>query len=772
VNSQAPHPDERAGRRRNAGFQRVTGEPLSVILIGAGRRGLGAHVPALAASRALRLTAIVDTPERLAVLRATSELDVPMYGSLSSGLATARPDLAIVATPHDSHVRLAGSLLRAGIPTLVEKPPARNASELAELVQTSNDYRTPLATVLPLRYKAEYQHFARLLRSRDLTDARVDIKADVPTWPGIGNWRLSREHAGGGVLIDLGYHYLDLLMACLGRPESRSAQLRTQGQSGDAVEDQATVSLWFHARRLTVSIRVRSGTTLVRRSDLLITKNGNVIYSNSDPVRSSVDGQVSPESVLPGDGTLTQLNSLLSAGFLQGRGEWDKSLAMQIEVLSLVDDLYANADHVASVAGRMPGMNRTDLVLAMNGGRPVSNQEIRPVWPRVTDQLAAALLAQAQQSISIYDRSGIVRDFEDAFAAYVGVPSALATSSGTAALHSLYYGAGIGPGDEVICSDYGFFATVTPLVYLGAHPVLVDCATDGTISVESAEAAITGKTRAIMVTHMWGQPGRLDALQALCHKRGLLLFEDCSHAHGARFDGSVVGSFGDAAAWSLQAQKTVWAGEGGVLGTRDVTLFERALLLGHFNRRALQEIPESSPNFELAFTGTGLKYRAHPLALALALPQIETLDQVIEGRQKSATILMDALSTIPGIQLLMRSAQGIVHGYYALVALVDPDECRFDRELFIRALRAENINVASIPRQMCSMSHYKFFNMSKQKEGSSHPSDLPIDNSRRITATAVNFFVPSTSADLTDGADVSVVAEAIYKIGRALAGRS
>jgi perosamine synthetase len=414
-------------------------------------------------------------------------------------------------------------------------------------------------------------------------------------------------------------------------------------------------------------------------------------------------------------------------------------------------------------------MNGADAGLAMNGGRPVSSREIRPVWPRVTDELAAALLAQARKSISIYDRSGIVRDFEDAFAAYVGLDKALATSSGTAALHSLYYGAGIGPGDEVICSDYGFFATVTPLVHIGARPVFVDCACDGTIAVEAAEAAVTSKTRAVMVTHMWGQPAEIEGLQALCTKRGLLLFEDCSHAHGARFANSVVGSFGDAAAWSLQAQKTVWAGEGGVLGTRHQTIFERALLLGHFNLRALQDIPESSPNFELAFTGTGLKYRAHPLGLALALPQIEMLDKVIEGRQKSAAILMEALHTIPGIQLLVRTPHGTTHSYYALVALIDPIACGFDRQLFARALRAENVLIASIPRQMGSMSHHKLFGTSAHEDRGSRSPGRQIDNSLRITATAVGFFVPSAASDLTDGIDVSVVAEAIYKVGRALA---
>lgn len=409
-------------------------------------------------------------------------------------------------------------------------------------------------------------------------------------------------------------------------------------------------------------------------------------------------------------------------------------------------------------------MNRRLTELALHGGQPVSPEPVHEVWPRLTPDLEACMVAQARQGLSIYDRSGIVQEFEDAFAGYVGVPRALATSSGTAALHSLYYGARIGPGDEVICCDYGFFATVTPLLQLGARPVFVDCSADGTISVASAEAAITDRTRAIVVTHMWGQPGQMDALRSLCDKRGLLLFEDCSHAHGARFAGQVVGSFGDGAAWSLQAQKTIWAGEGGVLATSLPDLYERALLLGHFNLRALQEIPQSSPNFASAFTGTGLKYRAHPLGLALALPQIKTVDQLIEDRQKSAAALIDALRSVPGIEVVQSWQPGTVHSNYALVALIDPTICGFDRQAFTAAMHAENIRTVSIPRQMNSMSQYPVFTQA----GAASRVTGKLEVSLRITATAIKFFVPAAAADLSGTTTPAVVADAISKVGAGL----
>jgi predicted dehydrogenase len=322
------------------------------MLVGAGRRGLGAHVPALAASASLRLTAIVETPARLDSLRADSGLTVPVYGNLDDGADAARPDLAIVATPHDSHVMLSKSLVEKGIPTLVEKPPARNAAELDELVRASRACLTPLATMLPFHYKRTYQHFAQLLRSPDLTDATIRINADVPSWPGIDNWRLSREHAGGGVLIDLGYHYLDLLLGSLGRPDSSLARLRATAPMGDAVEDEATVSLRYRKRKLEVAITVRSGATLARRSELLVTKNEKIIYSSCDPAHSDGRETLGTSAPQRGLATLAQLDFLISSGFLTGRWDWREGLITQLEVLTLVDKLYATADLVTNFAGK------------------------------------------------------------------------------------------------------------------------------------------------------------------------------------------------------------------------------------------------------------------------------------------------------------------------------------------------------------------------------------------------------------------------------------
>jgi perosamine synthetase len=141
---------------------------------------------------------------------------------------------------------------------------------------------------------------------------------------------------------------------------------------------------------------------------------------------------------------------------------------------------------------------------------------------------------------------------------------------------------------------------------------------------------------------------------------------------------------------------------------------------------------------------------------------------VIEGRQKSAAMLIDALLSIPGVQVVARQEPDTVHGFYALVALIDPAACGFDRQTFIEAMHAENMDMVSVPRQMRSMADFNLFAEFNKPDNAASSAGHSLRNSKHITATAVQFFVPSAAADLTDDTDVSKVADAIYKVGSAL----
>jgi predicted dehydrogenase len=354
VNSPPRWADHRLSRRESALSSQAAisnKQEISVLLVGAGRRGLNAHVPALRAIKPMRLAAIVETPQRIAELQATPELAVPLYDSIDSALAAETLHLAIVATPHDSHVPLTIRLLKGHIPTLLEKPPARNCHEFAELMQASDDNHTPLNAILTLHYQSRFKDFIRTLRSPTLTDAKVFVAADVPSWPGAGHWRQSRERAGGGVLIDLGYHYLELLVTCLGVPQSFAVQLRTNSPTDD-VEDQAHASLYFGARRITVDISLQSGSELARRSELLIVADQKPIFAISSSEQAAWEHNHPSPPPKP-SAAIAQLTSLVGTGFLAGGGSWRKTLARQIKVLSLLDQMYADAEYRSEISERV-----------------------------------------------------------------------------------------------------------------------------------------------------------------------------------------------------------------------------------------------------------------------------------------------------------------------------------------------------------------------------------------------------------------------------------
>lgn len=333
--------------------------------------------------------------------------------------------------------------------------------------------------------------------------------------------------------------------------------------------------------------------------------------------------------------------------------------------------------------------------LGLLGGEPAVVDAPAWAWPPVEDEDAQLLAEMALRGeLSYYGREGHVRELEDKFAGYLGVGRCLATTSGTTALHSAFFGLGLEPGDEVLAPAYTFFATVMPLFVVNAIPVLVDVEpTTGNVDPGELEQHVTERTRAIVVTHTNGNPVDMDAVVAVAQRHGLKLVEDCSHAHGATCNGRKVGTFGDVGVFSLQGKKLVAAGQGGILVTDDDEIFERAVLLGHFNVRAFEDVhsPKYAP---YAYTGLGLNYRMHPLAAALASRQFDRLEDYIRGRRDNLEYLSSRLAEIPGIEPPPMGPHVTRHVYYAYKPLYRPDDLGgLPIDLYVRALRAEAVPV-------------------------------------------------------------------------------
>ena len=199
------------------------------------------------------------------------------------------------------------------------------------------------------------------------------------------------------------------------------------------------------------------------------------------------------------------------------------------------------------------------------------------------EEAEAALRAIRGRRLFRYDNRPLdqteVGQFEIELAAFFGVKHALAVSTGTAAIALALFALGVGPGDEVLCSSFGFPATPSAILLAGAKPILFEVDEDLHPDLSDLERKITSRTKAVLVVHMRGQSGDIVSVASLCRRRGIHLVEDAVPIMGAKFNGKFLGTFGAAGAFSTQSDKSLNTGEGGFLLTDDDSMFEKAVAL-------------------------------------------------------------------------------------------------------------------------------------------------------------------------------------------------
>lgn len=292
--------------------------------------------------------------------------------------------------------------------------------------------------------------------------------------------------------------------------------------------------------------------------------------------------------------------------------------------------------------------------------RPVVTEEDRR---RVLEVLSSGRLSSGEW----------VERFEAAFAAYVGVPHAVATSSGTTALEAVLEALGVGPGDEVVVPAFTFAATANAVVHRGARPVFADIDPQ-TFNVDPGcvEDLLRRhrRVRGVVAVHLYGLPAAVDALVELADRYGVWLVEDAAQAHGAAVRGRRVGSFGVAGVFSFYPTKNMTTGEGGMVVTRDPQLARRVRLLVHQGQ-------DGPYRYELV----GHNYRMTNLAAALGLGQLEHLDERNAARRRNASELTRAIQGLPGIQP-PAEPDGSVHVYhqYTVRALRRDELSRYLKE--------------------------------------------------------------------------------------------
>ena len=327
-----------------------------------------------------------------------------------------------------------------------------------------------------------------------------------------------------------------------------------------------------------------------------------------------------------------------------------------------------------------------DLKLAEQGGTPIRTR----AFPSVSDAAGRRLGRPEIAALERVIRSGQLnstvggetRAFEGEFAEYYGVDHAVASSSGTSALHLAVAAVNPEPGDEIITTGLSDAGTVLPILSQNAVPVFADVSADsGNLDVESVRSLITERTRAIIAVHLFGQPAPVAELRALADEHRLILIEDCAQAYLTRCapDGALAGTLGHLGCFSLQQSKHITAGDGGVTISDDHELARRARL---FADKAWPRDTDERTHLFL-----GLNYRMTELQAAVAREQLHKLSGVVDDRRKAAESLTSALNLLPGL------TSGLSEGaaYWLLPVFVDPAVAGADAHRYAAALAAEGI---------------------------------------------------------------------------------
>jgi 8-amino-3,8-dideoxy-alpha-D-manno-octulosonate transaminase len=334
-----------------------------------------------------------------------------------------------------------------------------------------------------------------------------------------------------------------------------------------------------------------------------------------------------------------------------------------------------------------PTRSKSDLQLARDGGTPARTKPEPPMFPGGMEVGEAELeaLRRVIESKNLFRYYGIgegpgeVAAFEREFAEFMGVGHALCVNAGSSALICALIGAGVGEGDEVVVPAYTWNATPNAILACRAVPVLAEIDESLTLDPDDVERRITPRTRAIVPVHMRGAPAAMEALVAIAERHRLVLVEDVCQSAGASFRGRRLGTFGDAGAFSLQFNKIITTGEGGVLTTDREDLYDLALDVHDCANSVRRGV--GLPKFP------GFNFRASELTGAMARVQLARLDGLLERMRSNHARLATQVEGLRGLTLRRPNDDDGDAGI-ALVAFAEDAERARDS---VAALNAEGV---------------------------------------------------------------------------------
>lgn len=334
--------------------------------------------------------------------------------------------------------------------------------------------------------------------------------------------------------------------------------------------------------------------------------------------------------------------------------------------------------------------------LAVDGGQPVRTKPFAP-WPFFEKDEIEAVTETLVSGKTNYWTGTQGRKFETEFAEFTGCNHAIALANGTAALELALYALGIGPGDEVIVTCRTFIASASCVIMRGAIPIVADVdPVSQNITGDTVKRKITPRTKAVIAVHLAGWPCDMDPILKVSREHGLKVIEDCAQAHGATYKGRLVGSFGDAAAFSFCQDKIITTGgEGGMLTTQQQPLWEKAWSYkDHGKSFNLVYKKQHVPGFGFRWLheSFGTNWRLTEMQSAIGRIQLRKLPTWIVIRRRNASILQECFSSLPALRVTVPPSE-VGHAYYKYYTFVRPEMLKkgWDRDRIMTAINAEGI---------------------------------------------------------------------------------
>lgn len=341
-------------------------------------------------------------------------------------------------------------------------------------------------------------------------------------------------------------------------------------------------------------------------------------------------------------------------------------------------------------------MSDNRSVLAIEGGRPVCETPL-PSWPYFDNDAIEAVANVLRSGRVNYWTGEHCEMFEQEFAKAHGTKKAIAFANGTVSLEAALAALGVEAGDEVIVPPRTFIATASAVVMRNAIPVMADVdPVTQNITADSIRAALTERTRAVIVVHLAGWPCDMDAILEVTDAAGIPVIEDCAQALGATYKGRPVGSIGAFGSFSFCQDKIVTTGgEGGMLVTSDMDLWERAWSLKDHGKSFTKTRSINAHNgvvFRWVHDSFGTNWRMTEMQAVLGRQGLLHLPSWIERRRQSAHILDAAFLDVDALRVTI-PGEDIGHAYYKYYTFIRPDRLRegWDRDRIVAAIAAEGV---------------------------------------------------------------------------------